>query len=85
MEGGGQGRWTVRSDQVGGSRVYLGTSERVAGAVDSLVWGDKEFLNRCSTWQGVLQCSMTRPQLGPRATAAGGGDGRGMGRVLESY
>ena len=82
LEGGGEGRWTVRSPQViimifmiitistgkiiiimviqindkalpklvnhqevEGSHVYLSTSSRVAGAIDSLVWKDKEFIN----------------------------------------
>ena len=44
--GGGYGRWTIRSDEkVDCSYIYLSTSERMAGAIDSLVWKDKEFIN----------------------------------------
>ena len=35
--------------EVEGSPVYLGTSTRVAGAIDSLVWRDKEFINRSTS------------------------------------
>ena len=42
---GGRGRWTVQGSEVSGSRVYISTSERTAGAVDSLVWGNKEYIN----------------------------------------
>ena len=42
-EGGGYGRWTVRSrGQFMDSYVYLSCSERTGGAVDSLVWNNKE-------------------------------------------
>ena len=45
-EGGGYGRWTVRSrGQFMDSYVYLSCSERTGGAVDSLVWNKKEFIN----------------------------------------
>ena len=35
----------VNHQEVEGSHVYLSTSSRVAGAIDSLVWKDKEFIN----------------------------------------
>ena len=43
--GGGHGRWTIRSAPVSGSPIYLSSSSRTAGAIDSLVWKDREFLN----------------------------------------
>ena len=43
---GAYSRWTIRSNsRVDGYYVYAGTSERTAGAIDSLVWRDKEFIN----------------------------------------
>ena len=43
---GAYSRWTIRSNsRVDGYYVYVGTSERTAGAIDSLVWRDKEFIN----------------------------------------
>ena len=45
--GGGQGRWTIRSPLVTGSPIYISCSERTAGAIDSLVWRDREFLKSC--------------------------------------
>ena len=54
--GGGQGRWTVRSyGGPGGRPIYISCSERTAGAVDSLVWKDKEFLN---SWDHGRQLQM---------------------------
>ena len=35
----------VNHQEVEGSHVYLSTSSRVAGAIDSFVWRDKEFIN----------------------------------------
>ena len=43
--GGSHGRWTIRSAPVSGSPIYLSSSSRTAGAIDSLVWRDREFLN----------------------------------------
>ena len=53
--GGGQGRWTIRSAPVSGSAIYLSSSERTAGAIDSLVWRDREFLN---SWDHGRQLQM---------------------------
>ena len=53
--GGGQGRWTIRSPPVTGSPIYLSSSERTAGAIDSLVWRDREFLN---SWDHGRQLQM---------------------------
>ena len=36
---------TSYDQEVEGSHVYLSTSSRVAGAIDSLVWREKEFIN----------------------------------------
>merc|ERR550534_1594289 len=59
LEGGGEGRWTIRSpEEVEGSYVYLSTSSRVAGAIDSLVWRDKEFINGWDHGR-QLQCAVT--------------------------
>ena len=39
---GGYGRYTVQNSASG---IYLSTSDRTAGAVDSLAWNNKEFIN----------------------------------------
>ena len=53
--GGGHGRWTIRSAPVSGSPIYLSSSSRTAGAIDSLVWRDREFLN---SWDHGRQLQM---------------------------
>merc|ERR550534_2362825 len=85
LEGGGEGRWTIRSpEEVEGSYVYLSTSSRVAGAIDSLVWRDKEFLN---SWDHgrQLQCAVTVQSWGEcwNPTEAGGRDD-GKGKTTKS-
>ena len=43
---GAHGRWTTRSlNPVGGAYVYVSASARTAGAVDSVTWNNKEFIN----------------------------------------
>lgn len=43
VEGGDGGRWTISSHN---RELFLSASKRTGGAVDSLVWDHKEFLNR---------------------------------------
>lgn len=72
--GGGHGRWTVKSDNgPGGHPVYISCSERTAGAVDSLTWKDKEFLNSYDHGR-QLQMAMTVQNHGEcwNPTEAGG-------------
>ncbi len=38
----GAGRWTVANPAAG---LFLGTSSRMSGGIDSVVWGSKEFIN----------------------------------------
>ncbi len=38
---GGYGRYTITNN----AGLYISTSNRTAGAVDSLVWNNKEFIN----------------------------------------
>lgn len=42
VDGGFAGRWTVANPAAG---LFLSASSRTAGAVDSLVWNEKEFIN----------------------------------------
>ena len=59
-EKGGYGRWTVRSNaQVGGSYVYASASERTAGAIDSVVWKNKEFINNFDHGRQLQVCAFT--------------------------
>ena len=80
-EGGGHGRWTVRSsNKVDGSYVYVSCSKRQGGAVDSLVWKDKEFINNWDHGR-QLQMAMSVEGYGEcwNPTEAGGkSDGTGM-------
>ena len=80
IEGGGYGRWTIRSGgKVGDSYVYASCSERTAGAVDSLVWNDKEFINNWDHGR-QLQVALTVQDYGEcwNPTEAGGrSDGNG--------
>ena len=74
IEGGGYGRWTVRSSgKVSDSYVFISCSERTAGAVDSLVWNDKEFINNWDHGR-QLQTAMTVQDYGEcwNPTEAGG-------------
>merc|ERR1712179_22601 len=74
LEGGGQGRWTVRSkSKVRGSNVFLSCSKRTGGAVDSLVWNNKEFINNWDHGR-QLQTAMTVQNYGEcwNPTEAGG-------------
>ena len=59
IEGGGYGRWTVRSiNKVDDSYIFLSCSERTAGAVDSLVWKDKEFINNWDHGRQLQGCNL---------------------------
>lgn len=40
LEGGGYGRYTVAANGI-----YVSASQRMAGAIDSVVWGNVEFIN----------------------------------------
>jgi len=75
----------VRSPQeVEGSHVYLSTSSRVGGAIDSLVWRDKEFINGWDHGR-QLQCAITVNSWGEcwNPTEAGGRDD-GVGKSTKS-
>ena len=80
IEGGGYGRWTIRSsEKVDDSYIFLSCSERTGGAVDSLVWKDKEFINNWDHGR-QLQSAMTVQNYGEcwNPTEAGGrSDGNG--------
>ena len=41
VDGGFDGRWTVASS----NQLFLSASARTSGAIDSLVWNNKEFIN----------------------------------------
>ena len=57
---GGYGRWTVRSNaQAGGSYVHASASERTAGAIDSIVWKNKEFINNFDHGRQLQVCDYT--------------------------
>ena len=74
------GRWTVRSSgKVADSHVYVSCSKRQGGAVDSLVWKDKEFINNYDHGR-QLQMAMSIEGYGEcwNPTEAGGrSDGTG--------
>jgi len=73
-EEGGYGRWTVRSiNKVRDSHVFLSCSKRTGGAVDSLVWNQKEFINNWDHGR-QLQTAMTVQNYGEcwNPTEAGG-------------
>ena len=85
MEGGGYGRWTIRStNKVDDSYIFLSCSERTAGAVDSLVWKDKEFINNWDHGR-QLQVAMTVQDYGEcwNPTEAGGRSD-GIGKETKS-
>jgi len=71
-EGGGQGRWTVRSN-TNSCDLFLSCSKRTGGAVDSLVWNKKEFINNWDHGR-QLQIAMTVQNYGEcwNPTEAGG-------------
>jgi len=73
-EGGGHGRWTTKSPQkVDDHFIYLSCSERTAGAIDSLVWKNKEFINNWDHGR-QLQMAITVQNYGEcwNPTEAGG-------------
>ena len=54
---GAYSRWTVSSNNlVDGYRVYVSTSQRTAGAIDSLVWKNKEFINNFDHGRQLQVC-----------------------------
>lgn len=60
VEGGANGRygrWTVRNNLI-----YVSTSKRTAGAVDSIFWGGREFLNSYDHGR-QLQVAMNKDNL----------------------
>ena len=74
IEGGGYGRWTIRSSRkVNHSYMYMSCSQRTGGAVDSLVWNNKEFINNWDHGR-QLQSAMTVQDYGEcwNPTEAGG-------------
>jgi hypothetical protein len=54
LEGGYGGRWTIASP----SRLFVSASDRVSGAIDSVVWNNKEFIN-CWDHGRELQMAVT--------------------------
>ncbi|KAK7473851.1 hypothetical protein BaRGS_00034902, partial [Batillaria attramentaria] len=52
VDGGFEGRWTVSDAK---HRLFLSTSNRMGGAVDSLVWNHREFIN---SWDHGRQLQM---------------------------
>ncbi|KAL5009904.1 hypothetical protein ScPMuIL_012209 [Solemya velum] len=81
-EGGLDGRWTISN----GNGLYLSASERMAGAVDSLVWNHKEFINAYDHGR-ELQMAINTDTFGEcyNPTEAGGrDDGNTMGTKSRS-
>jgi len=85
VEGGAHGRWTVKSPKkLNGSFFHLSSSERTAGAVDSLSWRGKEFINNWDHGR-QFQVAMTVQNYGEcwNPTEAGGRSD-GIGRETKS-
>lgn len=82
-DGGPYGRWTIADQELG---IFLSASARTAGAIDSLVWADQEFINARDHGR-ELQFAITNEHgecYNP--TEAGSGDdsdGTGTSSVLQ--
>lgn len=57
IEKGAYDRWTAKND-----RIYVGASARTAGAIDSIFWNNREFINSYDHGRQV-QIALSRNQL----------------------
>jgi hypothetical protein len=62
LEGGGYGRWTIHDASTG---TFISGSQRVAGAIDSIVFGRFEFINAWDHGR-EMQVAITVNNLGDR-------------------
>ena len=81
VEGGFEGRWTISN----GKDLFISASATMAGAVDSLVWNHKEFINAWDHGR-ELQMAINAPPNGEcfNPTEAGGIDD-GTGSSTKSH
>lgn len=81
QEGGFHGRWTISSDR----EIFISVSARMGGAIDSLVWNNKEMIN-CYDHGREMQMALNSNTHGEcfNPTEAGGRDDRTSGTTKSS-